>query len=731
MTCWMNYILLLLIYFKQIYPLKITIKTNTLPLNFSNQNVLEYIFVDLMKKKDYDTVLRILEVKTFDTVPAYVDSCPWLNKKDYKNVIEYFYSTNQRNKLNLLLSPDCILRMKKRIFHDGVMIYSLKDLPRSVLANESSAFNFRTRTMQYSYCRIVSDALANQYTDINWDNFASSPNFPVQNDKILLSEIFAVCDFPKKLQKKLFYYLNPSMLYETHFDEDITWLTKYVLPISNTGSYLPDIRYDSKHIEPKVMSEWNEILFRTVSTLAFYFEASEKWRRQVISNGQMSHILALNSAKRMALNSLNQLHESVDILLQKNPVFKPLLNVLNILNNLHIIFIDTSKYISTYEVNRVYRSISYIFHNYSPKSIQGDWMYNLFHLFWKRKCSNLKREDIGISLNIFFSKTPTIFCINKVNNAYVEEMFVFDNPRVIPFDEYIPDNRLIEIYKGIPRVFTGTKFEKIKFDFRFEIFLREGRRKLSMYNIADTDDFASFLSIPLIRNGQSLMLLQKRKLLEVFNSTILALHHEFRIGTLTSFGVFLKVENDLTRPVDIRTCIKQFFDLILMIQDFRIIVDGSFSSTDSRPVIIITPMISKDIANILGQSMVVASLLNMDIPFVVDFRQFKCILDENEFDETLLPVIIPFCSRSDYLKSLNLNRNFGFISIEDRITKYLASFYSWSHLFYQRDYSKEKLIKESFKNVNFQMNFGIKSHFYLSKFTFEEILWILFKIKTV
>lgn len=722
--------LALLFLLKPIFLLKATIKTETLSLRFYNRLVLKQIFEDLIVQKDYDSIIKLLELKTFDFLPAYQDTCAFMKKEDYQGIMEHFYKNRQVEKLELILSPDCVSVMDKSLFGDSLIVHSLRDLPSSILGCRYTNFNFRMRSMRFTYCKIVSYALEKKFTSTIWDNLALYPIHTNPSESILLPEIFDACKFSPEIENELFYYLKPTMLSEHSFEQDTLWLVNSVLPATSSKSLPVCTNY--KTIDPKTMYKWNYIIFKTISSLAFYFEACEILKRIPIQSWGLSNSAAtiFENVKKIIVFNLIDVNSTVESILNNNQViFKPLHNVLIMLKQLFTLFIYQRGDLSIQQINSLYRSIYRLFEKFSPKNIQGDWMYNLFYLFWSRHYYSLKVEYVSDSLQVFHKKNPTIYVINDLYKIFFEAASKM-NPSynadfVSPLFEYqIPAAKLNEVYILFPHIIS-TRFYEIDFNIRFEYFLKDGRTKLSMYNYAYYHGPVSFLSI---LQPKPNFLQYKIKLIEVLKSTLLALHRDHSIGPIMSYGIYMKAEKDLIRPVDIRDCLEQFFRLILAIKDFRIITKAEYSETDPRPVIIVTPLISSAVASVLGQALSISALLNVKVPFIIDFRQFNSIANRQYLDESLWNTFFTFFNRPDYLKILTADKYCN--TFFETISYYFNLFTNWNVSFMRSNdlpYQQQLVIKDFVNICNSNIYKGLIYLFHFSKFTKEEIFGIIFK----
>lgn len=724
-------------FFDETSSLKINLNPQKLSLQSRNQYALKEVFTELISRKDYDLIMSLLLLKTFDSTAGYLDACSLLSQEDYKSIIEYFYANNEIHKLGTILSPSCLIRINRAVFRDSSIVYSLRDLPKNPMALDfGKTFNFRTKTMQNSFCTIVSHALENRFNDIDWDNLVRTSPFQHPTEKILLSEVLNYCSFPPSTKSMLFYYLNPSMYAECNYNEDFLWLMEFVLPISRTSPPIPTMNPETKFVDYKLLSDWNEIIFRTVSTLAFYNECCDMI--QYLSqkrHPKRSLLETLEKAKRTALNSLVELNKLVVTMLQSNPACNPLREILMTLNNLHDLFIDRSNSLCRRDVNYLFKSIVRTFSKFSPQYIQGDWMLNLFCLFWKRRFNSLQLTDITASLKVFFSRDPTIYAIKKVYALYINGHDAMNFiSQAASFELTIPEDRLFEVYKMNPHILVH-RFKEVDFEFRFEYLLKTSRRILGAYNSIYCKNVFEFVAAPCplnpaISTSNPLFISHQVKLIRSFESTILALHPDSKLRKIHLYGEYKRIEKNLKRPGNIIECLNQFFTLILNIKEFRIITKTAYSSSDPRPVIIVTPLISQSVANVLGQALALSVILNVNVPFVIDPLQLKSIFGLQNLDELLTEKVLKFCNCPIYLNLLLTDKKRREeVSFANSVTSYFKFFYRWVTILLKNPYPPYELVTETLKICHAQINSGWRAHFDVARFSYEEIIEILFKIK--
>lgn len=226
----------------------------------------------------------------------------------------------------------------------------------------------------------------------------------------------------------------------------------------------------------------------------------------------------------------------------------------------------------------------------------------------------------------------------------------------------------------------------------------------------------------------------KKKLMETFLTTVRALNnYDPKLTQLRSYTKFNLIGTDYSRLIGIAELLDHFFKLILKISDFRIITSHY---KDGRPILIITPLISKDVGNILGQALAVASILNVKVPFVMHKYQFDSIFGgESQPDHQMVlnHKLSKFCNKPGYLNLLELDQKRG-SNFWTNLTKYFTSFQSWRNLFYKSEdplrSATEELIQDAVIDCHAQIYAGFNLFFSTSKFTSEEINLILFKINS-
>lgn len=711
-------------YFKQVHLLRLAIKTRQIALEPSDSTALMYTFNFLREAKQYEVIQTLLELETFDTMPSYADSCSAMTDQDYKNIVEYFYKKNEMEKLSKILGPDCLMSMEKLYFRDPVISFSLRDLPANLLAVDS--FTFRIKTLKYTFGKIVAHALENRFSDINWDNLVRSPHsLATSQEHLPLSEALNSLDFPSDYKPYIFYYLGHSMLKDCICGDDIIWLVREVLPLENI--FVPPNIARSAYVDQKIFSAWNEQLFRVVSTLAFYIELVEI---QKISSKRASKQALrdkVREARVIASEALERCNELVQTLLKLNLNCKPFKQLLSTISALYSIFMTETIHNSNF-VSQTYRSVAKTFSMRASAFIQGDWLCNLFFMFWKRKFRALKMADISESIQIFFSRNPTIHSIIKVHSHYVSAFNYISPNTVVPrdFEQLIPVDRLEQVYEQASWILV-TRFEEITFEFRWKIHLKKSRKALSDCNIGNfmINSLKEQPTVPASyksRHPSS----YKKDSIESFQMAISSLNnYDVTPASIRSFSQFNYIGNNFIKRVGIREALHHLFKLILDIPDFRIILK---SLKDGRPVIIITPMMSKEAANILGQALAAATILNVRIPFVIHKSQLEAIFKgKEEINTNLLRRIKKFCNKAGYLNLLSLDQAYS-SHFCNSLEKYFRLFLSWANLFHKSkdlESDSETLIEESFTEFNSRIFAGFKLNYLSSRFTFEELQRIL------
>lgn len=711
-------------YFKHVHLLRLTIKTSQMALEPSDSTALMSTFNILRESKQYEVIQTLLEFGTYDTMPSYANSCTKMTANDYKNIVEYFYSKNEREKLSKILSPVCLMSMEKLYFRDPVLSLSLHDLTSNLLAVEY--FTFRTKTLKYTFGKIVAHALNNRFNDINWDNLVRSPySLATSEEHLPLSEALNSFDFQSDRKSDIFYYLNYSMLRNCYCGDDILWLVRTVLPLEDI--YVPSNIAKMTYVDQKIFSAWNEQLFRVVSTLAFYFELVDI--QKVTSKRASKQELKdkIEEARVMATEALERCNQDVKRLLSFNLNCVPFKQLLSTISALYSIFMTENIHNSNF-ISQIYRYVAKTFSMRASAFIQGDWLCNLFFLFWKRKFRSLKMDDISESIRVFFSRNPTIHSIIRAHSHYVSA-FKYVSPNTSEpsdFEQLIPVNRLEQVYERASWILK-TRFEEIPFEFRWKVHLKQSRMSLSDCNLGifAINPLKEQPPLPVgFRSRQSSS--YKAASIESFQTAVRSLNgYDTRISSIRSFSRFDYIGNNFIKRVGIREALQHLFKLILDIPDFRIITN---TLKDGRPVIIITPMMSKDAANIFGQALAAATILNVRIPFVIHKSQLEAIFKGKEkINTNLLLRIKKFCNKAGYLNLLSIDQG-NSTDFWYSLEKYFRSFLSWANLFYKSkdlETDSETLIEESFDEFNLRIFVGFNVNSLSSKFTFEEIRRIL------
>ena len=705
--------------FQAVSPLKLTVKPVELPLQDFNQGVLKKIFIELRKFGEYNSIAALLTLKTFDTFDAYVSSCYSMTAKDYEGLMEFFYNNHkyESNVLGMVLSSECIMAMDKNIFTDKTIALSLKELPKSLLSIDEKSFSFRISYLCDSFCRIVSHAQERLFLDTNWDNLVISPPPYLRNEseRLCLKEVLTSCKFDRINSKDLFYYLNPTMITKSEYPEDILWLIELALP---------EIRLHpqtSLHIDGKYLSYLNLQLFKTVSTISFYLEIQKSLR----FNSNENHPLKVGKGR--ILERIEALTMITSNLLGLNSPCRPFNALLKMIKTLLLVFFPEMHgrmLFTNNEIKYLFKSIYRSFSKYSPKYIQGDWLFNLLYIFFDPNFEYLSEESVRELLEVFFCRRPTNSAIGKVHSVLEKINSAFLRKSVLKaFEMKIPNDRLKQIYmeKLVPFQSISNRFVEISFKDRFIDFLKSARKKLGIIDFSYTGDPWSFPSLHLQKAGP----LRKKFLIETFQQTILALYRKENCSNLIySYGKFQIIENNLVRSANIRECLNQIFQLILLIPEFRIL-KGNDTKTN-KPVIYVTPLISRPVSNVFGQILAIAIILNIPIPFIIHPNQlafiFQQAIGSSEFKSDIK---VYFEKSASYLNLLKKDQNISINSRFPRILRsFFKSFYSWNMLFFQSENKTviDELIDKSLYTCNSQIYSGFDSHFEVSKFTFNEIL---------
>jgi hypothetical protein len=715
---------LFLNYFKQVNALKLNIKSSQIALQSSDSTALTNTFNILREEKQYEIIQTILEFETFDTMPSYAESCSVMTAQDYKNIIELFYRKNEIEKLSKILSPECLASMDKLYFKDPIMSFSISDLPRSLLAVDANPFTFRIKALKSAFVGVIAHALYNRFNDVNWNNLVLYPKkIPANEEHLPLSEAFSSSNILNRFEKSdYFYYLGHSMLKDSTNSDDIIWLVRAVLPLENV-SVPPNIA-ESSHVGKKFFSIWNEQLFRIVSTLAFYLELVDI--QNLISKSNIKKVL--KDQIKEVREALRQFNDHVTRLLHLNFDCKPLKQILLTISSLYSIFMTDTFYSNTF-ISQTYRFVAKTFSLRASAAVQGDWLCNLFFMFWKRKFRALKMADISESIQIFFSRNPTVHSVIRAHSHYVSAFNYIDPNATTPsnFEFLIPADRLKQIYEAASWIL-ATRYKEIPFKYRWKIHLKQSRTSLSDSNMgsSNVNTMRDLPKIPILSCILSQLNSYKRATIESFQMAVSSLNNfEVRVGTIRSFSQFKLIGNNFIKIIGIREALQLFFKLIVEIPNFRIILE---SLKDGRPVIIITPMMSKYAANILGQALAAATILSLKIPFVIDKCQLEVIFrGKEQMNSQLLERIKNFCNKASYLNLLSLDkRNSGYF--RNSLEKYFRSFLSWSKSFEKSNdlqSESETLIEESFEEFNLRIFTGFKYNYLSSKFSFEEFLKIL------
>lgn len=710
--------------FKQVFLLRLSIKTSQIALEPSDSTALMSTFNILRESNQYEDIQTLLELETYDSMPSYADSCTKMTANDYKNIVEYFYRKNEMEKLSKILSPVCLMSMEKLYFRDPVLSFSLHDLPRNLLAVEY--FTFRTKSLKYTFGKVVSHALHNRFNDINWDNLVRSPySLATSEEHLPLSEALNSFNYHSNHKSDIFYYLSHSMLKNCFCGDDIIWLVRTVLPLENV--YVPTNIAKMAYVEQKIFSTWNEQLFRVVSSLAFYIELVEIKKVDSKRAGKQELKDKIEEARVMITEALERCNQAVQTLLNLKLSCVSFKKLLSTISALYSIFMTETIH-NSYFISQTYFNVANTFSLRASISLQGDWLCNLFFIFWKRKVRALKMDVISESIQVFFSRNPTIHSIIRAHSHYVSA-FNYVSPNTSEpsdFEQLIPVDRLEQVYEKASWILK-TRFEEIPFEFRWKVHLKQSRMSLSDCNLGifAINPLKEQPPLPVgFRSRQSSS--YKAASITSFQTAVRSLNgYDTRISSIRSFSRFDYIGNNFIKRVGIREALQHLFNLILDIPDFRIITN---TLKDGRPVIIITPMMSKDAANIFGQALAAATILNVRIPFVIHKSQLEAIFKgKEEINSNLLRSIKKFCNKAGYLNLLTIDQG-NSTHFWNSLEQYFKLFLSWSNLFYKSqdlETDAETLIEESFDEFNSRIFVGFKVNSLSSKFTFEEIRRIL------
>lgn len=707
--------------------LKLTIKSNEIPLRSSSSLALKKTFKILRREGRYDAIHELLELETFDTMPPYVESCTSMTMNDYQRIVEHFFLKNEFKKLSKILSPDCVLSMDKMAFRDPVTALSLRDLPKSLLALKTKGFCLRTRGLKTAYLGAILTALKHRSTSIDWDNVVRTPPMILTTQEHLpLAEAFSNSILIRpNLLSDLFYYLSFTMIRECRHGDDIIWLVQNVLPRDL------DLPVNEKYVDPRILSAWDEQVFRTISTLAFFIELVDIEKRFANRKRNANLVVKMEEAKALASDALDRFNLQVTNALKLQPACEPLKRTLTLISSIYSIFFTETMFSNAF-INHNYKLIYKKFASRSPFWVQGDWMYNLFFVFFKRKFHALRLEEIDESVQIYFGRKPTLPSIGKFHSLYIASFnYINPNSQVSHnFERQVPADRLEEVFERFPWIFNH-RFTEIPFATRLKHHLKEGRRRLSEYDYAYKIPF-SVKELPKASKHKNKIDIYKKKLIETFQTTVRALNNfDPKPTQFRSYTKFNLVATDFSRLVGITEILEHFFELVLKITDFRIITSHY---KDGRPILIITPLISKDVANILGQALAVASILSVKVPFVMHRYQFDDIFGgERDSDHQMIlkRKIVKFCNKPGYLNLIVLDQKRE-SHFWNALSRYFTSFQSWRNLFYKSEdplqSATEELIQEAVIDCHSQIYAGFRLFFSTSKFSNEEINQILFKI---
>ena len=724
-----------LLLFQKIFSLKLNLNALEIPLRKQSQYALKFIFQELRQNRQYDSIVELLNMKTYDATDGYIKSCSSMQADEYKRIVEHFYKNGKRKSLGLILSADCIMAIDKEIFLDTSIAISLRELPKNLMSADKRVFNFRTSSMRGVFCKIVSHAQNQLSLDTDWDNLLVSPAFyTLITEKISLKQTLTTCTTDRINFKDLFYYLNPKMLTANEIHEDILWLIELASPELPLHPPVEELK-TLKFIEPKYLNAFNLLLFKTVTSVSFYYQIQD----YLTSDSRQALAPVLVEGRRNIMTSLTVLNEFITNLLKLNspcPPFSKILKLIKTLLNLFIPQLNTSNTpVTKNDVNFLFRSITRTFANYSPKYIQGDWLYNLFFVFIiasdvdrgiHQHLRHLSEESIRTGMAAFFIKNPTNASIKRINLLF--KRMICYSLRTFSykiFELSIPAGRLEEIYEEmiIPTDFLSRRFSEISFEDRFAHFLKVSRKRLGLFDSYYVGAAVDFRSLQFAKPPKFKL---NRFLIEQLQATLLALYRrDASSNIIYPYGKFRLIERDLIRKVDIRDCLAKFFELILLIKEFTIL--KGFDEESSRPIIYITPLLSQPVGSVFGQSLALAIIFNVPIPFLIHPKQLTSIFH----NDCKLVEIADFCkSSSGFLNLLekeqrnNPNGNF-----RRALEFYFNSFYKWSSLFFlnERGVDVDELVEESISAFHTKVFSGFKFHFKDSKFSFDEISKLLSK----
>jgi hypothetical protein len=678
------------------------------------------LFTILRSEKRYDVMYELLDLKTMDLSFGYTESCRSLTSAEYRNIMEHHFRSRQVDRLKLLLSPDCLVSTSPNILLGTINSLSLADLPFSLLETSVPVFNIRHINGKHTFQRIVRKALDLRNTEIIWDNIFINSNLPENALRLQLADGFSNFSH-HDLKNEIFYYLTPSLVQHC-IGNDLRWVVGIVLPFVPLSI---EAVYQQKFLDKALLTAWTSQIFRMISSLAIYFEIDFNSRKSGISS-ELS--LKLQVAKDELYRELTIFFNYVNYLRRHNPQCLTLMTTLNILNDLFILFMFNNEDSRGINVNKMYAFVCGRFRDFAPTSSQSDWMLNLFALFWRRKFTPLRLQSMEDSISLFFFLKPTIKSVQNVFLLY-RSVFKYDlqssETMRRRFELLIPEERLVELYNSNATSLIEIRFESIPFETRYFNWIKRIRKQLVIpllkYElVALFDELPDPSNIPTKASNEDM--------LSVLISTTLALQRSnFGITKIHSYCPSKLATKDLIRPVDFVTVLLQFFDILLLIEDFRII--DSYDDF-GRPIVIFTPLISNSLANVLGQCLALAAALNVAVPFIIDYRSFQMIFSSAS-SEDVIEKIRAFCNIPARLNILSTAKDVhsDTESFTISLKRYFQNFYKWANLFFTQSstFDSFKLIDESILDINSAIDYGFKLYTRNSKFTVDELYRIIFK----
>ena len=183
--------------------------------------------------------------------------------------------------------------------------------------------------MRGVFCKIVSHAQNQLSLDTDWDNLLVSPAFyTLITEKISLKQTLTTCTTDRINFKDLFYYLNPKMLTANEIHEDILWLIELASPELPLHPPVEELK-TLKFIEPKYLNAFNLLLFKTVTSVSFYYQIQD----YLTSDSRQALAPVLVEGRRNIMTSLTVLNEFITNLLKLNSPCPPFSKILKLIKH--------------------------------------------------------------------------------------------------------------------------------------------------------------------------------------------------------------------------------------------------------------------------------------------------------------------------------------------------------------------------------------------------------------